>query len=431
MEEESTPRLLARVGADLIPLHLFRRTTGSRSPASSWPSLGSGNSAVSEEPVSQLVATDAWSASTEDSSSFAVPIKNAPFSSLRLELREGPELFAAMAMRLGLCEPGAPICLASPDAILGVLKSLASSILHGYRVLPYHNWHHALDTTHFISTALERIVTLSSRPHLSLTDKLAALVAMLGHDIDHRGHSNSFENNSLSELSLLYNTDSVLEHHHAATLMHIIKKDVSASQQRPQVSSNSSSMLPVRSAHANILGLNLTAFTQFRRVAVSLILGTDMALHAGLVETMQSRGSSFSSVELLTVLVHASDISAPLHPEFDVAYEWSERCNAEFHAQAECEAAMSLPSAPFMQSLGTPALRAHQQLVFLDAVILPLWQAIIDLLPELGDLFEPFSAHRKKYELIAEGASGVSAIPHPYSSTRPVIEWSSPSRLEI
>ena len=49
---------------------------------------------------------------------------------------------------------------------------------------------------------------------------------------------------------------------------------------------------------------------------------------------LPSRPSSLLPAEdLAPVILHASDLSAPLCPDFALAYEWSERCNAEFHAQ--------------------------------------------------------------------------------------------------
>ena len=50
----------------------------------------------------------------------------------------------------------------------------------------------------------------------------AVLVAALGHDLCHPGHTNQFEMNSDSELSQRYNGKSVLENYHAACLMKVV-----------------------------------------------------------------------------------------------------------------------------------------------------------------------------------------------------------------
>lgn len=315
-----------------------------------------------------------------------------------MERGDGPGTFAALAARLGLCEPDdSPVHLPSRGAISAALAGAAAAILRGYRSLPYHNWRHALDTAHFLCQTLERTSEAGVAARLSLTDRLAALVAALGHDLDHRGHTNSFEAASLSELALTYNTDSVLEHHHAAVLFRTLhSKQHPALAQRMAAASLPASegsspagsghaLAPHVPAHSNILALGLTDFSRLRQIAVEAILGTDMARHAELVDATRTRGAALPSPELITVLLHVADISAPLHPDFVISYEWSERCNAEFATQGAAEAAMGLPSTPFMHALGTRRSRASQQLVFLDFVVAPLWRTLSDAFPELGE----------------------------------------------
>lgn len=49
----------------------------------------------------------------------------------------------------------------------------------------------------------------------------AVMIAALGHDIDHPGHSNQFEINTDSERALRYNGKAVLENYHAACLIKV------------------------------------------------------------------------------------------------------------------------------------------------------------------------------------------------------------------
>jgi hypothetical protein len=157
-----------------------------------------------------------------------------------------------------------------------------------------------------------------------------------------------------------------------------------------------------------------------------------MTRHAGLVDATRTRGAALPPLELITVLLHVADVSAPLHPNFLVTYEWSERCNAEFAAQGAAEAAMGLLSTPFMHALGTCRSRASQQLVFLDFVIAPLWRTLSDAFPELGesssvrlcifgepsspsfalaaDLAAALPLHRARYADLAEGKSDDAAV---------------------
>lgn len=70
---------------------------------------------------------------------------------------------------------------------------------------------------------------------------------------------------------------------------------------------------------------------------------------------------------------------------------------------------------PFMTTLGSPADRARQQIVFLDCVIAPLWAAVGAAFPEVAGLAAALPANRERYAALAEGAvlPEVAAIPWP------------------
>lgn len=53
-------------------------------------------------------------------------------------------------------------------------------------------------------------------------DVFGLLVAAIGHDVNHPGVTNAFLVNSGHELAVKYNNNSVLENHHAATVLHIL-----------------------------------------------------------------------------------------------------------------------------------------------------------------------------------------------------------------
>ena len=61
------------------------------------------------------------------------------------------------------------------------------------------------------SSQLERFITR--------TDKLALLLSAIGHDLNHPGFTNAMLVNSRHFLAIRYNDISVLENHHAATLV--------------------------------------------------------------------------------------------------------------------------------------------------------------------------------------------------------------------
>ena len=66
---------------------------------------------------------------------------------------------------------------------------------------------------------------------------------------------------------------------------------------------------------------------------------------------------------------------------------------------------MGLPTLPFMTNLSSRTDRARSQLVFLDFVIVPLWQAVEAAFPEVFSLTAALPTNRARYAAIAQGAS--------------------------
>ncbi|XP_030758996.1 cGMP-dependent 3',5'-cyclic phosphodiesterase-like isoform X2 [Sitophilus oryzae] len=97
------------------------------------------------------------------------------------------------------------------------IDTLSRFILYvrkGYREVPYHNWQHAFSVAHFAYLALKNF-QLIEKGYLSQLEALAYFVSCLCHDIDHRGTTNSFQQQSNSVLASLYSSEgSVMERHH-------------------------------------------------------------------------------------------------------------------------------------------------------------------------------------------------------------------------
>lgn len=95
----------------------------------------------------------------------------------------------------------------------------------------------------------------------------------------------------------------------------------------------------------------------------------------------------------MRTLVHAADLSGQAYPPA-VARQWGERVVREFREQAAKERRHGLPVAPFMAELDTPSQVAKLQLSFIDNVVLPLWEAVSELLPGLRDPLDNLYANR-------------------------------------
>ncbi|UIZ26655.1 hypothetical protein KXD40_001701 [Peronospora effusa] len=143
------------------------------------------------------------------------------------------------------------------------LQNFIVAMKEHYHPNPFHNFLHAFSVVHASYLLLS---TTDAGQLLQPLDIAACLVASLGHDVDHPGHTNDFEVKSGSQLAMLYSDESVLEHHHAYTTFRLISKE----------------------KNANILqNLNSADYRHFRKMVITAILGTDMANHFKFLEKIK------------------------------------------------------------------------------------------------------------------------------------------------
>uniref|UniRef100_M4BFL8 Phosphodiesterase n=1 Tax=Hyaloperonospora arabidopsidis (strain Emoy2) TaxID=559515 RepID=M4BFL8_HYAAE len=143
------------------------------------------------------------------------------------------------------------------------LQNFIVAMKDHYHPNPFHNFLHAFSVVHASYLLLS---TTDAGQMLQPLDIAACLVASLGHDVDHPGHTNDFEVKSGSQLAMLYCDESVLEHHHAYTTFRLIFKE----------------------KNANILqNMNSTDYRHFRKMVINAILGTDMANHFKFLEAIE------------------------------------------------------------------------------------------------------------------------------------------------
>jgi len=100
---------------------------------------------------------------------------------------------------------------------------------------------------------------------LSRLDIFSVLIAALCHDIDHPGHTNAFEVNSMSELAIRHNDDAVLERHHAHTTFQLLLREPEA---------------------ALFASLPASDLKQVRKNILEGILATDMSKHVRMCEVL-------------------------------------------------------------------------------------------------------------------------------------------------
>lgn len=99
------------------------------------------------------------------------------------------------------------------------LHAFVTAVRGKYRDNPFHNFYHAFSVLH---ATFMMLIHTQVGSMLTKLDVFATMVAAFCHDIDHPGHNNAYEVNSVSELALRHNDDAVLERHHAHTAFTVI-----------------------------------------------------------------------------------------------------------------------------------------------------------------------------------------------------------------
>lgn len=140
----------------------------------------------------------------------------------------------------------------TPEAFIKFLGEVESF----YHDNAFHNYWHAACVTHFTCMLCSAV---NAQKLFGSYFQFAVVVSALVHDLDHPGHTNSFEIKIKSKLASMYDNQSVLENHHCATACRILQKP------------GSESMLP--SSHIEYIC----------NVVSACVLATDMSVHSNLL----------------------------------------------------------------------------------------------------------------------------------------------------
>jgi hypothetical protein len=202
------------------------------------------------------------------------------------------------------------------------------------------------------------------------------------------GLNNNFQINSHSDVAVRYNDVSVLENMSVAWLFSQV------------IGKNCSSSIDIFS------GLNLNQFSIARSIIIKTVLGTDMSHHFLMMATMARHiehfhaqdnkdwftpythhGNTYNgSLDVLCFLLHLADISNPAkpHPMFLL---WADRVLAEFYAQGDKEASLSLPISPLCDRATTG--KKQSQIGFIKFVVQPAFELLGDIIPQLNEIVNP------------------------------------------
>ncbi|EHH16944.1 hypothetical protein EGK_13208, partial [Macaca mulatta] len=226
-----------------------------------------------------------------------------------------------------------------------------------YRNNPFHNFRHCF----CVAQMMYSMVWLCGlQEKFSQTDILILMTAAICHDLDHPGYNNTYQINARTELAVRYNDISPLENHHCAVAFQILAE-------------------PECNIFSNIPP---DGFKQIRQGMITLILATDMARHAEIMDSFKEKMENFdySNEEHMTlvsglkmILIKCCDISNEVRP-MEVAEPWVDCLLEEYFMQSDREKSEGLPVAPFMDR--DKVTKATAQIGFIKFVLIPMFETV-------------------------------------------------------
>ena len=259
------------------------------------------------------------------------------------------------------------------------LQRLIYAISENYQDNPFHNFYHAFSVTQMIFAIGEKSDKYGR--FINRTERLGLLLSALGHDLNHPAVTNNFLVNSRHSLAVRYNDISVLENHHAATLIQFLELD-----------------------GCDVLNsLGAEEKTKMRKLIIPTILATDMAKHPQVMQSFKEKMPSFNQENsehrqaFMDMVLHSADVGNPTL-KFDLATVWSLKIIQEFNNQVWQEEQRGLPVSEHLRVGNEIDQIKRNQVGFIDFVIYPLWKELENFLPEVSEFVESIEKNRKNWE---------------------------------
>jgi len=250
-----------------------------------------------------------------------------------------------------------------------ILCAFFRTVETDYIANPYHNSTHAADVVQTLNTMLQ----LGGKEYASSPlDLFSILVAAVIHDVGHPGLSNNFQINTHSELAVQFNDVSVLENNSIAWLF------------KKLLGENRDFTIDIFN------GLTGGQFSKMRSLVIRSVLETEEWF-----QTYTNEGVKFDPwIDMLCFLLHQADISNPAKP-YPLFTFWTEHILAEYFAQGDKEASLSLPKSPLCDRLTTD--KKQSQIAFIKFVVQPSYIVLGDLIPRFAKTVSPHIARSLEY----------------------------------
>ena len=169
-----------------------------------------------------------------------------------------------------------------------------------------------------------------------------------------------------------------------------------------------------------LISLSAEDFRLARRRIIECILATDMGNHTKTLATLKSRVDTFDiksgkNIErmifpenqsktfenqqtVLSMIVHSADISNPAKPEL-IQKTWVDLIFIEFFKQGDLEKNQNLPISLLCDRKTTNIDKS--QIGFMNFIIIPTFESLLNIVPEIFPFMEYLKANLKKYEQLA------------------------------
>jgi len=257
-----------------------------------------------------------------------------------------------------------------------------NDISQTYNKVPYHNWKHAVDITQYIVFALKASNLIN---YLTKFELFGLLIAVLCHDANHYGFSNSYNVKAETPLGILYKNQSVMEIHHCSVAISVITKEEN-----------------------NIFAdLSPTDSKAIWQMIIELILLTDMSKHSDFIKSIESviqtREFDMNNPEqrrtLMGLLLKCADISNVTRP-FDIAAKWCDILCEEFFRQGDLEKHYGMEfTSPLNDRITTN--KPKSQIGFYNFVCIPLFKLAARVFPSLQILVDGLMENLEKWKEFA------------------------------
>ncbi|KAL8624536.1 High affinity cAMP-specific and IBMX-insensitive 3',5'-cyclic phosphodiesterase 9A [Nucella lapillus] len=245
------------------------------------------------------------------------------------------------------------------------LKRWLLCVQETYRNNPFHNFRHCFCVSQMMYGMIQlcRLWEKMSKEDLGIL-----LTAAVCHDLDHPGYNNTYQINARTDLAIRYNDISPLENHHCAVAFQILSN-------------------PETNIFSNI---DKDTFKRIRAGMTMLILATDMARHAEIMDSFKDKlvtGFDLSNKEhmdtLKMVLIKCCDISNEVRP-MEVSEPWVDCLLEEYFNQSDREKMEGLPVAPFMDR--DKVTKPTAQIGFIKFVLIPMFETVAKVYPQIEEV---------------------------------------------